>query len=225
MVLTGTHESFVFICQNVPGSVFSEPKIFSSKIRDDVMADWESKRLTSDDWSTEFQAIDGTIEPLTSAEEIQTETEFLAESSLMRTPAKRKKDPFAGEDYEGIPFSAWKSRKYKRLFPQDPQALEALIATGVKKGVVTTTVANIECYIEDMSNVLVEANLINHNRLITLEGNLKVMIGMVQTIRSRMGNSVDIGAKFSAPTCGVLQPSSRMISRRSLKILRRCKRM
>ena len=70
----------------------------------------------------------------------------------------------------------------------------------MKKGVVTTTVANFESYIEDMGDVLVEANSTKHYCLIALEGNLEVMIGMVQTIRSRMGNSVDIGEKFSAPT-------------------------
>ena len=118
----------------------------------------------------------------------------------MRTPAKRKKDSFFGEDYEGVLFPDWKTRKYKRVFPHDPQDLEALISSGVKKGVVTTTVANIESYIADMSDVLVESNSINHDRLVTLEGNLEVMIGMVQTLRSRMGSSVDIGERYTAPT-------------------------
>ena len=131
MSFAGMHDSFVFI-RHIPGSVFNKPGLLSSKIPDDVMSDWVSKRLlTSDDWSTEFQAIDGTLEPLTSAEEIQTESEFLVESSLMSTPAKRKKDSFVGEEYEGIPFPAWKTRKYERIFPQDPQALEALLVSGV----------------------------------------------------------------------------------------------
>ena len=200
MSFAGSHDSFVFIRRNIPGSVFSEPKLLSSKLPDDVMVDWTSKRLTSDDWTNEFQAIDGIIEPLTSVEEIQTESDFLVESSLMRTPAKRKKDSFAGEEYEGIPYPAWKNRKYARAFPMDPQDLDALISAGVKKGVVTTTVANIETYIEGLSDAMFETNSINHDRLVNLEGNLEVMIGMVQTIRSRVGSSVDIGEKYTAPT-------------------------
>ena len=156
MSFAGSHDSFVFIRRNIPGSVFSEPKLLSSKLPDDVMEDWTSKRLTSDDWSNEFQAIDGIIEPLTSVEEIQTESEFLVESTLMRTPAKRKKDSFAGEEYEGNPYPAWKNRKYERSFPHDSQDLEALISSGVKKGIVTTAVANIETYIEDLSDALVD---------------------------------------------------------------------
>jgi hypothetical protein len=59
MSFAGSHESFVFIHRNIPGSVFSDPKLLSSTLPDDVMTDWTSKRLTF-------------IEPLTSAEEIQT---------------------------------------------------------------------------------------------------------------------------------------------------------
>ena len=62
------------------------------------MSDWKGENLTIlADWSIgEFQAMDGTYETLTSAEEIQTETYFLLASSLLRTPGKRKKDSFAG---------------------------------------------------------------------------------------------------------------------------------
>ena len=200
MLFAGTSDSYVFIRRNIPGSVFVEPKLLSTKIPDDVMNDWESKTLSSTDWSTEFQAIDGTSEPLTSAEEIQTEAEFLVESSLLRTPAKRKKESFAGEEYEGVPFPPWKNRKYERTLPENPEDLEAMIDEGIRRGVISTTVSKIESYIEEMGDVLVEVNSVNHDRLITLEGTLEVMIGMVQTMKSRIGSSVDIGQKFSAPT-------------------------
>lgn len=64
--------------------MFSEPKLLSSsKIPDDVMTEWESKILSTDDWSTEFQAINRTSKLLTLAEEIQTETDlFLLVESM-----------------------------------------------------------------------------------------------------------------------------------------------
>ena len=200
MSFAGKDVSFVFIRRNIPGSVFSEPKLLTSKIPSDVMSEWESKYLSGEEWTTEFQAIDGTNQPLTSAEEIQTETDFLLESSLLRTPAKRKKDSFGGEEYEGFAFPDWKNRKYDRTFPEDPQELEDLIDEGVKKGVISTTVSKIESYIESLGDVLSEANVINHNRLVNLENTIEVMIGIVQTMRSRIGSSVDIGERFTAPT-------------------------
>ena len=96
----GTDESFVFTRRNIPGSVFCEPKLLTSKVPDDDMTEWQPKTLTTDDWQIECQAIDGTYEPLSSAEEIQTESDFLVESSLMRTPGKRKKDSFSGEEFD-----------------------------------------------------------------------------------------------------------------------------
>ena len=71
MSFAGCDESFVFIRRNIPGSVFTEPKLSRSKIPGDVMSEWESQNLSATDWSTEFQAVDGTSERLTSAEEIQ----------------------------------------------------------------------------------------------------------------------------------------------------------
>ena len=199
MPFAGTGDSYVFIRRNIPGTVFSDPKLLSSKIPDDVMLEWELKSLSPTDWSNEFQAVDGISEPLTSAEEIQTETDFLVESMLLRTPAKRKKDSFAGEEYEGAALPPWKNRRYERSLPVNPEELEDLIEAGIRKGVISTAVSNIETYIQDMGEVLVESNAVHHDRLVSLEDTLEVMIGMIQTMKSRVGPSVDIGEKFSAP--------------------------
>jgi hypothetical protein len=199
MSFVGIDESYVFIRRNIPGSVFSEPKLSTDKIPAEVMTDWDSKYLSITDWSTEFQAIDGTVEALTSAEEIQTESDFLIESSLLRTPGKRKKDSFAGEEFEGD-LPGWKNPRYERTFLQDLEELETLIEQGVKKGVLSTTVSKIETYMEGMGFALEESTSIHHDRLCTLEDNLEVMIGMMQTLKSRIGSSVDIGERFTAPT-------------------------
>ena len=119
---------------------------------------------------------------------------------LLCTPAKRKKDSFGGEEYEGVPLPHWKNRKYDRTLPSNPSELEVLIDAGIGKGIISTAVANIESYIEEMGDVLVESNDLHHERLVTLEDSLEVMIGMMQTMKSRVGASVDLGEKFSAPT-------------------------
>jgi hypothetical protein len=199
VTFAGGEESFVFIRRNIPGTVYSEPKLSTSKVPHDVMLEWESKTLTITDWSNEFQAIDGTSEVFTSAEEIQTETEFLVESSLLRTPGKRKKDSFGGEEFEG-PRPSWKNQKYDRSLPSDPIDLNILINEGVKKGVITATVAKIESFIQDMADAVAEATSIHHERLFTLEDTCEVMIGMIQTMKARIGSSVDLGERFTAPT-------------------------
>jgi hypothetical protein len=196
----GVDESFVFIRRNIPGSVFSEPKLSSEKVPLDVMAEWEAKSFSIIDWATEFQAIDGTNEIPTSAEEIQTESDFLLESSLMRTPGKRKKDSFAGEEFEGPLPGVWKSPRYTRIIPSDPTELEDLIEEGIKRGVLTTAVSKIETYIEGMGMAVEESTAIHHDRLVSLEDSLEVMIGMVQTLKGRIGSTVDIGEQYTAPT-------------------------
>jgi hypothetical protein len=97
MSFAGIEESFVFIRENLSGSVLSEPNVSSSKIPIHVMSKWESQSLSITDWAKEFQAVDGTVEVLTSAEEIQTDAEFLVESLIMRTPGKRKETSFSGD--------------------------------------------------------------------------------------------------------------------------------
>ena len=74
MTFAGLKESFAFIRCNAQGSVFSEPKLSTSKLSDDVRAEWESKELSATDWAAEFQAIDGTSEVLTPSEGIQVES-------------------------------------------------------------------------------------------------------------------------------------------------------
>jgi hypothetical protein len=149
MSFAGLNKLLVFIRRNIPGSVFTEPKVSSSKIPDDVMEEWESQNLSTTEWSTEFQAVDGTSKFLTSSEEIQAETDFLVDSShlLLRTPGKRKMDSFAGEGCEEM-MAPWKSPKYNdRTFPEDSRNLEFVINAGVVRGVSTATVSKIESYI------------------------------------------------------------------------------
>jgi hypothetical protein len=79
MSFVGLDESFVFIHQNILGSVLSKPKLLALKMPDAMMAEWESTKNLSmmECWSTEFQAsIDGTSELLTLAEGIQTKSDF-----------------------------------------------------------------------------------------------------------------------------------------------------
>ena len=132
-------------------------------------------------WTTEFQAIDGTYDLPTSTEELQTETDFLVESSLLRTPGRRKKDTLGGESYEGARPSLKNSRS-DRTLPSDQYDLEKLIDEGVKKGKMSTTVSKIETYIGGMGEVLDEVAALHHDRLTTLEDNLEILLGMVQTV-------------------------------------------
>ena len=200
MSFAGNDESFVFVRRNIPGSVFSQPKLASDKIPDDVRLEWESKILELKDWSTEFQAINGMSEPPLTSDEIHTEeAAFLAESNLLRTLAKRKKDSFGGKEYEG-PRPVWKNARYERTMPEDEEELEELITEGVRKGMITTAVSKIETYISDFGNVFQEATTLYHDRLVELEDNLEIVLGMVQTLKSGVGVTANIGEKFSAPT-------------------------
>ena len=199
VTFSGLTDSFVFIRRNIPGTVFCEPKLSTAKIPKEIMSDWESKTLTFDDWLIEFQAVDGTADPLTSVEEFHVETDFLSESTLARTPSKRRKDSFSGEEYQGM-LPGWKHPKYDRSLPEDESSLEVMINEGIRKRFLTTTVSKIESYIDGMGGALSEVTAIHHDRLVSVEDDLEVMIGVVQTIKARTGTAVDLGDRFSAPT-------------------------
>jgi hypothetical protein len=162
------------------------------------MSELESKTLTiTADWSTEFQAIKGTPKILTSVKEIKTESDFLVEISLMMTPGTRKKNSFAGEEFEGLQPS-WKNQKYDCSLPCDPIDLKVLINEGIKKGVVTSTVSKTLASIQEMVNALAEA--FHHERWFTLDDNCKAMIGVIQTMQSRIGSAGNLGERLTAPT-------------------------
>ena len=95
----------------------------------------------------------------------------------MRTPGKRKKDSFSGEEFDAYALPAWKNRKYGGSLPEDHEDLEALVDAGVKKGVLSTTGSKIESYIEKMGDALADATDVHHDRLVSLENNCEVMIG------------------------------------------------
>jgi hypothetical protein len=113
---------------------------------------------------------------------------------------RERRTPSPVKSTKAPPFPAWKNRKYERTLPEDPEDLEVMIDVGIKRGVISTTVSKIESYIEEWGDAMLDANAVNHDRLISLEGTLEVMIGMAQTIKSKIGGSADIGEKISAPT-------------------------
>ena len=133
MSFAGVDDYFVFIRRNIPGSVFTQPKLASSKIIDEVMLEWTSKTRGLAEWTTEFQAIDGTDEILGTADELQAEAEFLVDSSLLRTPTKRKQDSFSSESWYEGERPTWRNFKYVRTFPSDPEGLNQFISGGLPR--------------------------------------------------------------------------------------------
>ena len=80
------------------------------------------------------------------------------------------------------------------------QDLDHLIEAGVPRGMLTTTTSKIETYIEGMGQALEEVVDIHHDRLVSMEDSLEVMIGVVQTLKARVGSTIDIGDMYSTPT-------------------------
>ena len=200
MSWAGTDGSFVFIRRQITNTVFSEPRLPTSKVPVEVMNDWTSKNRTLEEWTTEFEAIGGTNEILSTAVDVEIESSFLNKAELFRSPAKRKRDPlFEGDDEETFKLN-WKGSKYLRTLPTESTELEQLISEGVKKGMITRSVSKIETYISDMGDVLGEVSASANERLESLENNLEVMLGMVQTMKARLGTGVELDEKFSAPT-------------------------
>ena len=69
-----------------------------------------------------------------------------------------------------------------------------------RRGVLSSAVAKIETYIEQMGDALADATDVHHDRLVNLENNCEIMIATIQTLKSRIGTAVDIGDRFAAPT-------------------------
>ena len=101
------------------------------------------------------------------------------------------------------PLAYWPNSKYKRTLPEDPDELEDLITDGVDSKTMVVATAAIESFIAAMARAVGDNIEIHHDRLVSLEDSIETMIGMVQTLKARVGSTIDIGEFFSAPTLGV----------------------
>ena len=196
----GLESSAVFIQRSTPGVVFSEPHLDAQKVPSEVLGEWKRQRLSLNEWTLEFQAVETTNDVLASAEDIKEETSFLTRADKVKTPSKKRRefDEIMESDFVVL---GWRGEAYQKILPEEGSAeLESRIATGFKKGDVTRVVAGVESKLESMSKGMVELSQLTHNRFITIEESVRFCNGILQTMKSKMGREFDVHEKFEAPT-------------------------
>jgi hypothetical protein len=193
--LAGGPEKYVFIRRNAPGTVFSRPSLLLDKIPQGTRDDWATKFLPLSEWTLKFQAVENTNDATATEDVIKEETLFLSRAELLKTPAKRKRDPS-----EESRLSVWQGPKLERTFPSPGDDLDAFIDVGVTKQKLVKMVASVESNIESMNKGVVELALLTHNRFANSEASVDTLMGILQSLKSRVGEAVDIEDSFAAPT-------------------------
>ena len=194
--LAGTTGRYVFIRRNVPATVFAKPCLFVDRIPLGVRVDWSSKSLPLSEWTLQFQAVDNTNDALATEDNIKEETLFLSKAELLKTPAKRKRDL----DDEVI-LSMWQGPKLERTLPSPGEDLEAFIDIGVStKDSLIKAVAAVESNVQVMNEGVTELTSLTHNRFVSSEATVDTVMGVVQSLKSRVGDPVEVEERFVAPT-------------------------
>ena len=194
--LVGTSGKFVFIRKNVPGTVFSRPSLSLDKIPPAVRADWSTKLLPLPDWTLQFRAVDNTCnDTFATEEDIKEETLFLSKAELLKTPAKRKRDPD-----DDVILGVWQGPKLERTLPSPAEDLEAFIDIGVSKDNLIKAVAGVESNVHKMNEGVTELASLTHNRFVNAETNVDVMMGIIQSLKSRVGEEIEVDDRCMAPT-------------------------
>jgi hypothetical protein len=193
--LAGTAGTYVFIRRNVPGTVFACPSLSLDRIPQATRDDWAKKSLPLSDWTLKFQAVDNTNDAFATEDTIREETLFLSKAELLKTPAKRKRDP----DDEVI-LEVWQGPKLERTLPSPGEDLEAFIDIGISKESIVRSVATVESNLDSVSKGVTGLAVETHNRLLSAQTDLDTIMGILQSLKSRVGDAVDVDDCFVAPT-------------------------
>ena len=193
--LAGTTGTYLFIGRSVPGTVFSQPFLSLDKIPQGVREDWSSMSTTLPEWTLKFRTVDNTNNSSATEEVIKEETLFLSKAELLKTPAKRTRDPD-----DDVILGAWQGPTLERTLPSPGEDLEAFIDIGVSKDRLIKAVASVESNVAVMNDGVKELASLTHNRFINAELNVDTLMGIIQSLKSRDGDAVDVEERFLAPT-------------------------
>lgn len=146
-----------------------------------------------------FRAVDNTNDASAIKEVlIKEETLFLSKAKLLlKTPAKRTRDP----DNNNIILGAWQGPTLERTLPSPGEDLEVFINIGVSKDRLIKAVgASVESNVAIMIDGVKELASLTHNRFVNAELNVNMLMGIIQSLKSCLGDVVDVEDRFVAPT-------------------------
>ena len=152
-------------------------------------------------WGLEFQAVECArdnkdVDP--TVIELKEEASFLSKAELFRTPAKRKRDTDeednARKEWEGL------AGTFEPVFPKTSPEMDKLVEGGLKDGMMSSAIFGLERIVPTMGEGMEELAVMTYQRLVKLEGSVEVFSDIAQTLRTRVGNVVEVNDKFIAPT-------------------------
>ena len=88
----------------------------------------------------------------------------------------------------------------ERTLPSPGEDLEAFIDIGVSKDTLIKAVAAVESNVHKMNEGMTELASLSHNRFVGAETNADVMMGIIQSFKSRVGEEIEVDERFAAPT-------------------------
>lgn len=193
----GRNEERVFICRKVNNSVFAQPSIALDRVPSDVWKEWSSKTTSLPGWVREFDAVDITDDVFATTSDVKIQKRALKDAvEVFKTPAKRKREMLLGE-----PLADWTVVNHTRSLPFDESSeLEAVILSGMGRGILTKIVAKLETSAVTLGDAMEEVALLSHTRFLSNEEGINSISGVVQNLKSSVGMPVQLDDRFEAPT-------------------------
>ena len=132
-------------------------------------------------------------------EDVKREAKFLKAVDTFRTPGKRKRD-LDVMDPSMDALGRIQPAKYERVFPAEEEELEKVVQYGMKKGILTGVVSNLETNVISLNEGIAEVASLASGRFQANEETLDLLSGVINNVRVGVGSPVEVASLFMAPT-------------------------
>ena len=194
----GTGVKLVFIKRKSgsDSTVFAEPSLPWDQVPDQVRSEWLVAAYSLPRWSQEFQAVTLVDNVEATADEVKTEIDFLIKAETFKTPSKRKRYLDNKESMLGD----WEVVTHNRILPDNKEELDKMIGIGLRRGLITEAVADLETSVVEMGAGMKEVTELTRDRFLKVEKEIDLLGGLVQHVKANVGAPVELDGRFVAPT-------------------------
>ena len=180
-------------------TVFAEPSLQWNQVPEQVRTEWIASTYSLSRWAQEFQAVTLVDNAEATADDVKKEINYLIKAEAFKTPSKRKRYL----DNEESLLSDWEVVTHNRILPNNKEELDKMIGTGLRRGLITEAVADLETSVVEMGAGMKEVTELTRDRFIKAERETDLLGVVVQNIKANVGAPVELDGRFLAPTlCG-----------------------
>ena len=193
---TGVELAFIKRKTGTDSSAFKKQSLVWNQIPNQVKTEWLSSSYSLPRWAQEFQAVKLVDNADATSDEVKREINFLVQAEEFKTLSKRKRYL----DNEDTTLDDWEVMEHNRALPADKEELDKMIGTGLRRGLITEPVADLETNVVEMGAGMKEVTTMTRDRFLKTEAEIDLLSVVVENLKGNVGSPVDLDARFVAPT-------------------------